>query len=107
MAHINLKSCCRIMILQVLSNLVSGDDECRLLQVFHEIFSRWDMNYDHHHSRNHHNHHCRHRCCNQVGSWSAMTGYGLAFPLNSKHKAKFNEKLLEYRFNGNGDGVDE
>ena len=27
-----------------------------------------------------------------------MTGYGLAFPLNSKHKAKFNEKLLEYRF---------
>ena len=39
----------------------------------------------------------------QVGSWSAMTGYGLAFPLNSKHKAKFNEKLLEYRFNHDDD----
>jgi len=36
----------------------------------------------------------------QVGSWSAMTGYGLAFPLHSKYKAKFNEKLLEYRENG-------
>ena len=32
-----------------------------------------------------------------------MTGYGLAFPLNSKHKAKFNEKLLEYRFNHDDD----
>ena len=29
-----------------------------------------------------------------------MTGYGLAFPLNSKHKSKFNEMLLEYRENG-------
>lgn len=29
-----------------------------------------------------------------------MTGYGLAFPLNSKHKNKFNEMLLEYRENG-------
>ena len=36
----------------------------------------------------------------QVGSWSAMTGYGLAFPLNSKYKNKFNEQLLEYRENG-------
>jgi hypothetical protein len=36
----------------------------------------------------------------QVGSWSAMTGYGLAFPTNSKYKSKFNEKLLEYRENG-------
>ena len=32
-----------------------------------------------------------------------MTGYGLAFPLNSKHKAKFNEKLLEYRFKHDDD----
>ena len=29
-----------------------------------------------------------------------MTGYGLAFPLNSKYKNKFNEQLLEYRENG-------
>ena len=36
----------------------------------------------------------------QVGSWSAMTGYGLAFPHNSKHRSKFNEQLLEYRENG-------
>lgn len=36
----------------------------------------------------------------QVGSWSAMTGYGLAFPLNSKHKARFNDMLLEYKENG-------
>ena len=36
----------------------------------------------------------------QVGSWSAMTGYGLAFPHNSKHRSKFNSQLLEYRENG-------
>ena len=36
----------------------------------------------------------------QVGSWSAMTGYGLAFPQNSKYKIMFNEMLLEYRENG-------
>ena len=36
----------------------------------------------------------------QVGSWSAMTGYGLAFPQNSKFKTMFNEMLLEYRENG-------
>ena len=29
-----------------------------------------------------------------------MTGYGLAFPVNSKHRSKFNEMLLEYRENG-------
>ena len=33
----------------------------------------------------------------QVGSWSAMTGYGLAFPHNSKHRARFNDMLLEYK----------
>ena len=27
-----------------------------------------------------------------------MTGYGLAFPHNSKHRDKFNSLLLEYRF---------
>ena len=36
----------------------------------------------------------------KVGSWSAMTGYGLAFPHNSKHKTRFNDMLLEYRENG-------
>ena len=36
----------------------------------------------------------------KVGSWSAMTGYGLAFPTNSKQKDKFNDMLLEYRENG-------
>ena len=36
----------------------------------------------------------------EVGSWSAMTGYGLAFPHNSKHKTKFNDMLLEYKENG-------
>ena len=29
-----------------------------------------------------------------------MTGFGLAVPLNSKQKSKFNEMLLEYRENG-------
>ena len=29
-----------------------------------------------------------------------MTGYGLAFPHNSKHKTRFNDMLLEYRENG-------
>ena len=26
-----------------------------------------------------------------------MTGYGLAFPHNSKHRARFNDMLLEYK----------
>ena len=29
-----------------------------------------------------------------------MTGYALAFPLNSKYKAMFDEKILELRENG-------
>ncbi len=36
----------------------------------------------------------------QVGSWSAMTGYALAFPHHSKFKAMFNDKILELRENG-------
>ena len=36
----------------------------------------------------------------QVGAWSAMTGYALAFPKQSKHRAAFNQKLLEMRENG-------
>jgi len=30
-----------------------------------------------------------------------MTGYALAFPVHSKYKAIFNDKLLELRENGN------
>ena len=29
-----------------------------------------------------------------------MTGYGLAFPHNSKHATRFNDKLLDYKVNG-------
>ena len=36
-----------------------------------------------------------------VGSWYAMTGYGLALPKKSKHMEKFNKKMIEYRENGN------
>ncbi|XP_057371297.1 LOW QUALITY PROTEIN: glutamate receptor ionotropic, NMDA 2B-like [Daphnia carinata] len=38
-----------------------------------------------------------------VGSWYAMTGYGVAFPRGSKYVAAFNEKLLEYIENGDVD----
>ena len=31
-----------------------------------------------------------------VGSWHAMTGYGAAFPRNSKHFHNFNRKIMEY-----------
>ncbi|XP_039500788.1 glutamate receptor ionotropic, NMDA 2B isoform X1 [Drosophila santomea] len=35
-----------------------------------------------------------------VGSWYAMTGYGLAFSRNSKYVQMFNKRLLEFRANG-------
>ena len=35
-----------------------------------------------------------------VGSWYAMTGYGLAFPRNSKYVKMFNKKMLDFRENG-------
>ena len=36
----------------------------------------------------------------QVGSWTRMTGYALAFPLHSKYKNMFDSKILELRENG-------
>ena len=62
--------------------MVSQDDECRLLQV-----GSWPCVTCH----------VSRVCVMQVGSWSAMTGYGLAFPHNSKHRARFNDMLLEYK----------
>ena len=35
-----------------------------------------------------------------VGSWYAMTGYGVAFPKGSMWIPKFNEYLMKYRENG-------
>ena len=35
-----------------------------------------------------------------VGSWYAMTGYGVAFPRNSKHFQSFNKKIMDYSENG-------
>ena len=35
-----------------------------------------------------------------VGSWYAMTGYGLAFPRNSKHFNSFNKKIVDYSETG-------
>ena len=40
--------------------------------------------------------------CNMltVGSWYAMTGYGIAFPKGSKWIGLFNQQLMTYRENG-------
>jgi hypothetical protein len=35
-----------------------------------------------------------------VGSWYAMTGYGAAFPRNSKHFHNFDRKIMDYSENG-------
>ena len=35
-----------------------------------------------------------------VGAWAAMTGYGAAFPRNSKHFHNFNRKIMDYSENG-------
>ena len=35
-----------------------------------------------------------------VGSWYAMTGYGLAFPRHSKHFHSFNKKIVDYSETG-------
>lgn len=35
-----------------------------------------------------------------MGSWYAMTGYGIAFPRNSKYLQMFNKRLLDFRENG-------
>eukprot|EP00093_Oithona_nana_P005243 05243.XXX_109830_119428_1 [CDS] Oithona nana genome sequencing. len=35
-----------------------------------------------------------------VGAWAAMTGYGAAFPRNSKHFHNFNRKIMDFSENG-------
>jgi hypothetical protein len=35
-----------------------------------------------------------------VGSWFAMTGYGVGFPRHSKFRDLVNQQLMEYRENG-------
>ena len=35
-----------------------------------------------------------------VGSWYSLTGYGVAFPRNSKYVQVFNEEILKYREKG-------
>lgn len=35
-----------------------------------------------------------------VGSWYAKSGYGIAFPKYSKHLARFNHYMMQYKDNG-------
>ena len=35
-----------------------------------------------------------------VGAWAAMTGYGAAFPRNSKHFMNFDRKVMDFSENG-------
>ena len=35
-----------------------------------------------------------------VGKWSALTGYGIGFPKNSKWISTFNEELLKLQHDG-------
>ena len=42
-----------------------------------------------------------------VGAWAAMTGYGAAFPRNSKHFHNFNRKIMDFSENGKASGVSE
>ena len=42
-----------------------------------------------------------------VGSWYAMTGYGVAFPKGSPWVPRFNEHLMHYRENGDLERMQE
>ena len=37
-----------------------------------------------------------------VGSWYAMTGYGIGFPRGSKWKEKINKHMIDFQYNGRG-----
>ena len=71
----------------VLNYIASQDEECTLLQVLYVVITK------------------ALRCLilsspTQVGTWSAKTGYALAFPKHSKYRNLFNTKILEMKENG-------